>query len=139
MADVNFLAVCLFPAKKRVGSKKKVAKIRLFLCFFWKMTKFWLTLKLTKFVFFFFTETHKQVHNIFLNTFQIILGEISIPGYYFGIFTALVEKKLFFEKNWNFFLKRFTVVFDKNNFFIFLLFWKNLSLYGGKWILTPSF
>ena len=136
MADVIFLAVCLFPAKKR-GGQKKVAKIRLFLCFFWKMTKFWLTLKLSKFVFFFFTELHKQVHNILFNTFQIISGQNNYSRIRFWYFYSTCGKKFFFEKNWNFFLKGFTVVFDKNNFFIFLFFWKNLSFYEKKKTFWP--
>ena len=53
MADVIFLAVCLFPAKKRVGSKKKVAKIRLFCVFFLKNDQILTNTKIFKIRFFF--------------------------------------------------------------------------------------
>ena len=127
--------------RKKGGSKKKVAKIRLFFwCFFLKNDQILTNTKTFK-IRFFFTETHKQVHNILLNTFQMILGWISISGHYFGIFTALVEKKLFFGKNWNFFLRGFTLVFDKNNFFFlaflekFVILWKKIITF---WPLLSS-
>ena len=69
MADVIFfLQFFLFPAKKRVRSKKKVAKIRVFL-----KNNHILTNTKTFKSRFFLNETYKQVHNILVNAFQTIL------------------------------------------------------------------
>ena len=84
--------------RKKSGVKKKSSKNFPFLCFFWKMTKFCLTLKLSKFVFF-SIETHKQVHKIFLNTIQIIVGwkkHIRILFWYF--YSTCGKKIIFWEK-----------------------------------------
>ena len=123
--------VCFRP-KKRVASKTKVAKISLFVCFFLKNDQILTNTKIFKICIFFFIETHKQVHNILLNTFQIRI--------LFWYFYSTCGKTIIFWEKLKFFLNWFTVVFDKNNFFIFLLFWKNLSFYEKEtfWPLLSS-
>ena len=113
----KWMAVCLFAAEKREAQKKKVTKIRLFLCFFWKMTKFWLTLKLSKFVAFFHRNAQTSPQHSFKHISNNFGLKWAYPDTILVFLQHLWKKKLFFEKNWNFFLKGYTVVFEKKIFF----------------------
>ena len=65
---------------------------------------------------FFFTETHKQVQNILLNTFQIILGWNKHIRILFWYFYSTCGKKLFLRKIEIFFSRDLLLFFIKINF-----------------------
>ena len=128
--------VCFRPKKGWV--KKKSSKNFAFFVFFWKMTKFWPTLKLSKFVFF-FNETRKLVHNILLNTFQIILGwnkHIQILLWYFY---STCGKTIIFWEKLKFFPQGIYCFWKKQFFYFFVFLEKFVILWKKKNILTPSF
>ena len=98
----DFFGSLSVSGRKKGGVKKKSSENSPFFVSFLKYDQILTNTKTFK-TRFFFIETHKQVHNILLNTFQIILGWNKHIRILFWYFYSTCGKKLFFEKNWIFF------------------------------------
>ena len=87
MTNVIFVVVCLFLPEKRVGQKKKVAKIRGFVCFFLKNDQILTNTKTFKIRFFFLqrnTQTSPQ------HPFKYISNNFGVKYAYFDIFLVFL-------------------------------------------------
>ena len=108
------------------GVKKKSRENLPFFVFFLKNDQILTNTKSFKIRFFF----HRNVQTSPQHPFKHISNNFGVKYAYLDIILEFLQhlwkKNQFLRKIEIFFLKRFTVVFEKNNFFIFLLFWNNL-------------
>ena len=130
MADVIFLAVCLCPAEKRVGSKKS-SENSPFCVFFLKNDQILTNTKIFK-IRFFFIETAQSSPQ---HPFKHISNNFGAKWAYLDtilVFLQHLWKKNYFLRKIEIFFSRDLLLFLIKIIFFFLLFWKNLSFYEKK-------
>ena len=106
MADVIFLAVCLFPAKKRVGSKKKSSENSSFFLFFLKNDQISTNTKTFKIRVFF----HQNAQTSPQHPFKHISNNFGAKWAYLD--TILVFLQHLWKKNY--FLRKIEIFFSRD-------------------------
>ena len=135
----NFFGSLSLSGRKKGGVKKKSSKNFPFCVFFLKNNQTLTNTKIFK-IRFFFIETHKQVHNIHLNTFQIILGwNKHIPILFWYFYSTCGKKNYFLRKIEIFFSNDLLLFLIKIIFLFFCFFGKICHFIKKKNILTSYF
>ena len=132
---------CSLPVsgRKKGWGQKKSSENSPFFVFFLKNDQILTNTKTFK-IRFFFHWNAQQVHNIVLNTFQILLGWNKHIRILFWHFYSTCGKKILFWEKLKFFSQGIYCCFWKKWFFYFFAFLeKFVILWKKKNILTPSF
>ena len=111
-------------SRKKGGVKKKSSENLPFCVFFLKNDQILTNTKIFKIRFFFSSKRTNKSTTSFQTHFKSFWGEISISGYYFGIFTALVENNYFLRQIEIFFSRDLLLFLIKIIFLFFCFFGK---------------
>ena len=128
----DFFGSLSVSGQKKSGVKKKSSENSPFFVFFLKNDQILTNTKTFKIRFFFFTETHKQVHNILLNTFQIVLGWNKHIRILFWYFYSTCGKKNYFLRKIEIFFSRDLLFFLKKIIFLFFCFFGKICHFMKK-------